>query len=372
MPLDYPNERYVRLYRATPDHAALPWQARAMWPLMIQEADGAGLILTSKGAVGVAAALQMPVEIVEAALVALVADTSVVEVATGYLLRNYVEAQTAKMTDTSRKARQRERDRAQESLASHTESRHVTPIRTDPNRSEPNTDSERARAFTRSGFSECLPRGPLPDNSVAFRAAIEEVLRANCWHLTAEVEVPDRGDGRRGFVDLRAVREDARVFIEFDSRAPRHKSVAKLAQCDGFRVVILRGGSVTRVSGIDAVLSIAVARDADVTADERESALRVLERIGNRTGVKYQGSDAHLRLIVRQLRSGRNESRLRAIVAFVWDPSGLGWSEKPNMHGFFRPETLFGPEAIERYDAPALAWLEKHFPEEAAKARGEA
>ncbi len=42
------------------------------------------------------------------------------------------------------------------------------------------------------------------------------------------------------------------------------------------------------------------------------------------------------------------------------------------MHGYFRPETLYGPEAIERYDAPALAWLERHFPDEAAKARSEA
>jgi hypothetical protein len=112
-------------------------------------------------------------------------------------------------------------------------------------------------------------------------------------------------------------------------------------------------------------------KPTDLTAEEESTALRVLERIGSRTGVKYQGSSTHLALIARQLRSGRNEHRLRAIVAYVWDVSGLGWSEKPNMHGYLRPETLFGPEAIERYDAQAMAWLERHFPDEAARARAD-
>lgn len=156
MPLDYPNERYVRLYRPTPDHKALCWQARVIWPLLLQEATGAGLILTSKGAVGVAAAIDVPVDVVEAGLEDLMADKSVVAVSQGYLLRNYVEAQTATMTDTARKARQREREVSQQVLSgvtrSHAESRGVThghdaSRSVTPSRAEPNSDLSR-RAVT--------------------------------------------------------------------------------------------------------------------------------------------------------------------------------------------------------------------------------
>jgi hypothetical protein len=153
--LDWSNERYVRLYRPGVDHRALCWQARAIWPLLLQEADGAGVIGARKGVAGLAKALDFPVEVVEAGIADLLDDGCLVAIPGGYCIRNYVEAQTATMTDNSRKARQREHDRALSALAAaaatvsqagaqfghetsrdvtdgHRESRSVTPSRAEP------------------------------------------------------------------------------------------------------------------------------------------------------------------------------------------------------------------------------------------------
>lgn len=167
MALDWSNERYVRLYRPSVDHRALCWQARGIWPLLMQEADGAGVLGARKGVAGIAKAIDFPVEVVEAGIADLLDDGCLVAIQGGYCIRNYVEAQTATMTDSSRKARQREVDRAVAALASaaapldsqagpqighdtsrevtdgHGASRSVTPSRAEPSR-EPDPSS-RAR-----------------------------------------------------------------------------------------------------------------------------------------------------------------------------------------------------------------------------------
>ena len=126
MALDWSNERYVRLYRVTPDHAALCWQARVIWPLMIQAADGAGIILTAKGARGVAAAISVPVDVVEVGLADLLDDGCVVATPDGFALANYVEAQTAISSTNRRQAHFRDRERAA-AAAENATSRKVTP-----------------------------------------------------------------------------------------------------------------------------------------------------------------------------------------------------------------------------------------------------
>lgn len=159
MALDWSNERYVRLYRPSVDHRALCWQARAIWPLLLQEADGAGVLGARKGVAALARALDVPVEVVEVGIADLLEDGCLVAMPGGYVIRNYVDAQTAIMSDSSRKARQREVDRAVEALTAaaamgsqagvqigharsrevtdgHGASRSVTPSRAEPSRAE--------------------------------------------------------------------------------------------------------------------------------------------------------------------------------------------------------------------------------------------
>ena len=98
------------------------------------------------------------------------------------------------------------------------------------------------------------------------------------------------------------------------------------------------------------------------TPAEHETAMRVLGKLGDRTGIAYEGRDSHVRLIAHRLRDGISERDLRGIAAYCW--SELGWSGKPEMQKFLRPETLYGPSTIGKYLDGARSWLAKNYPEE--------
>ena len=114
--MDWSNERYVRLYtRNTDDWMVWPWQARALFPLLMRAADRAGHIDTSRGFIGIAALVMLPLEVVEVGMQALLeghgAPVAVVD--RGYLIRNFLDAQEANQTDQqrARESRARKRDR---------------------------------------------------------------------------------------------------------------------------------------------------------------------------------------------------------------------------------------------------------------------
>ena len=108
------------------------------------------------------------------------------------------------------------------------------------------------------------------------------------------------------------------------------------------------------------------------STDEAEAAKRVLKKLSDRTKIEYglRGGDAHTAMIVSRMRSGVSEIEMRAIIAYCW--SELDWENKRTGDGtamakYLRPETLFGPVTIDRYLAPARAWLFAHYPEEFEK-----
>jgi len=181
------NERYVRLLtRETADRAAWCWQARALMPWLLAKADGAGLLETSKGARGIAAITMLPVEVVTPGLAELEADQFVVAVPGGYLIRNFIAVQNAKMSDSQRQARARDRKRAESALASrsvtdgHAESRDVTPShaasrgdrivtpdvtpsRSDPSQAKPNQAEDEGDRFALAPAPARKPRPAKPD-----------------------------------------------------------------------------------------------------------------------------------------------------------------------------------------------------------------
>jgi hypothetical protein len=57
--------------------------------------------------------------------------------------------------------------------------------------------------------------------------------------VVREYPVPDRGDGRRGQIDL-VVLEPFRMALELDTASPRRKSFIKLKTISGERYVYLR------------------------------------------------------------------------------------------------------------------------------------
>jgi uncharacterized phage protein (TIGR02220 family) len=102
---------------------------------------------------------------------------------------------------------------------------------------------------------------------------------------------------------------------------------------------------------------------------ERATALRVLGKITERTGVTYR-SEVHVSLVTHRLREAIAERDLRAVIAYCWDDGdGLAWRTKTDGDGkpmavYLRPETLFGPRKIHQYLPQATAWREKHFPDQ--------
>lgn len=84
--------------------------------------------------------------------------------------------------------------------------------------------------------------------------------------VSRELVVPDRGDGRRGRVDLFVDLPGRKpVAIEIDRGGPRAKSLFKLRSLHAWRVVVLRGtddgrwhmpSSTEELRGIDAVVGV--------------------------------------------------------------------------------------------------------------------
>jgi uncharacterized phage protein (TIGR02220 family) len=112
------------------------------------------------------------------------------------------------------------------------------------------------------------------------------------------------------------------------------------------------------------------AKPTDHTEAELASVRLVLDRLSERSGVRYQGSKEHTRLIVARLRDGVTEWDLRRVIGYCADR--LGWQDKPEMRPFLRPETLFGPQTLQKYLDPARTWAPGSEPTDDPVASGEA
>ena len=111
--MDWANEKYVRLYvRDTPEWLILPWQAKALWPLLVRKLDRSGVLATKLGARGVAVLVGLPIEVVEAGLDALQEDGCLQKHELGYLAPNFIEAQETSQSDAARQRESRQRRRS--------------------------------------------------------------------------------------------------------------------------------------------------------------------------------------------------------------------------------------------------------------------
>lgn len=108
------DERYVRVYtRDTPDWDMLPWQSRALLPLLLRKVDRAGLLdLGKHGIKALVRQVDMPEEVVEVGFSGLIEDGCISLHGTVVVVRNFIEAQETSSSDQQRKRDQRERARA--------------------------------------------------------------------------------------------------------------------------------------------------------------------------------------------------------------------------------------------------------------------
>jgi hypothetical protein len=108
--MDWANERYVRLFvRDTTTWKLLPWQSRALLPLILRKLDRAGVIdLGEDGEEGLAAVVEVPLEFLQEGLPALL-KREVFKMAHGkFVMPNFMAAQEAKQSDAQRKRESRE------------------------------------------------------------------------------------------------------------------------------------------------------------------------------------------------------------------------------------------------------------------------
>jgi hypothetical protein len=116
--VDWSNERYVRLYtRDSTTWKLLDWRGRMVFMLMMRKATRAGVIdVDGHGAIGLAALIEAPIDIVEAGIAQLTDPRIAVVVATptAYVIPKFLEAQEAVQTTAhrSREYRARQRDEA--------------------------------------------------------------------------------------------------------------------------------------------------------------------------------------------------------------------------------------------------------------------
>jgi len=111
--MNWEHERYVRLYtRDTVTWKLIGWQARCLLPLLLRKVDRVGCLnLDGAGADGIAALVDIPLEVAEPGFNALLAR-GVVEVRDGVLIfPHFLEAQEAKHSDKARQAESRGRKR---------------------------------------------------------------------------------------------------------------------------------------------------------------------------------------------------------------------------------------------------------------------
>ena len=98
---------------------------------------------------------------------------------------------------------------------------------------------------------------PLSETHTAmrFHDALDEALIRAGMTVLREHAIPDRGDGRSGRVDLLITHPNI-IGIEIDAVSPRTKSLFKLRQIDGLRVLVLRspGPSPEPQDRIDAII----------------------------------------------------------------------------------------------------------------------
>lgn len=97
--MQWEREGWVRAYRRhTADWLAMPWQARFVFDQLVKLAEFAGpdrgvVRVGAKPARAIAAAINCPLEVVEAALAELLEDGCIVRVTNGLRIKNYMPAQ---------------------------------------------------------------------------------------------------------------------------------------------------------------------------------------------------------------------------------------------------------------------------------------
>jgi hypothetical protein len=111
--MDWSNERYVRLYtRDTTSWKLFSWEARFVLMSLLRKVDRSGVLdVGNDGIEGLAALIEVPLEIAAVGVPQLLKRETLVQRDTLFVMPNFLPAQEAKQSDAMRKREERERRR---------------------------------------------------------------------------------------------------------------------------------------------------------------------------------------------------------------------------------------------------------------------
>lgn len=311
--MDWSNERYVRVYtRDTTTWKLMDWRAHTVLLHLFRKVDRAGVLdVGDDGVLGLAAVLELPIEIVESGIAQLCASRgaqpTVIATGSAFVLPRFIEAQEAPQSDVQRQRELRARRRDQ-ALATHV----AVTFRDGPEMPHDRNATNRDLATSNLALASGDPHTDQSRNVTLSHETSRD------RHAKREPVTPSLASIRIGAAGSSS------------PLVPIEREITHVVE--------------TSAQGR------ALRRDKhDPTPAEREAAMRVLVKLSEYSRVTYRGGAKHVALIARHLRDGITEPELKAIVAL----KATEWEADPKMRKFLRPETLFGPDTIERYLDPA-------------------
>lgn len=396
--MDWSDERWVRVYtRDTTTWKLLDWRARTVLLHLLRKVDRAGVIeVGDDGLLGLAAVLELPVDVVETGVAQLTrgAAPTVVDTGSAFVVPRFLDAQETPQSyaQRQRESRARRRDKAMRESRIVTESqsvtgghenvrdRHTTSRDVTPRRDE--TNQTRAEDPPPAG-ARAIPPTPSPPAPTPVPALDADQVAANRDARRA-VQLEIRGELERarrevaaelGLEDRGLLAQDPgerELAMHLVNAGPTGMATARAQALHAIamaKLEALRDRSLQWLTGAvfaERTFRRLVAMTAeDVTARSRKSprasptratpehvasARVVLERLAEDSGVAWRFEDGHAAPVLSRLAEGHTELELRAVATYCGDE----WRDDERMIRQLTPDVIFG-EKFSKYLAQARA-----------------
>jgi uncharacterized phage protein (TIGR02220 family) len=218
----------------------------------------------------------------------------------------------------------------------------------------PGLDNETLRLSAIETLKTLVASVPMDEsrNAKSFHESIFQAIKAQGWVCQKEYWVKDRGDGKRGRIDI-VVTTPLPIAIEIDRNTPRKKSVTKINGLPWCRVIILRSSEGVDDGGdYDAVLSyprlcpgyIYRTPGRETNSPEAQTVLDYLNQIAHRE-YRVVGE------IQKRLNEGATIDECKLMIDYLGATRSTQWKRD-----WFNHTTPFWRDNFDRNLASAKAW----------------
>lgn len=158
-----------------------------------------------------------------------------VEDASGVLAVCKHDASTALVSRASAPSQEKEEEKEKEKYKKE------TPPPSRGQRGEPSVPRlSWSKGFIPPDVVEAIPTLPACENAKVLEHSTGHLLRSLGFNVNFHFRIPDRGDGRPGYIDIVACRGEEIIAVECDRLVERQKSIIKLEKFGQPSLIILR------------------------------------------------------------------------------------------------------------------------------------